>query len=77
MYTFTVARTQHNDASVLEGCMVFVKVTTWLCLVLMPWAMLAIMGDITGVIELSSFAFNVVVFMLLGAVVQLFLYNRK
>lgn len=77
MYIFTAARTQYNDDRMLEGFIVFVKVATWLCLVLMPWAMLAMLGDITGVVELSSFAFNLVVFMLLGAVAQLFLYNRK
>jgi len=77
MYIFTEAQTQQNDYKPFEDFMVIIKALSWLCLVLMPWALLAILGDITGVVELSSFAFNLVVFMLLGAVVQLFLCSRK
>jgi len=77
MYIFTEAQAQQNGYKPLEDFMVFIKAISWLCLVLMPWAMLAMLGDITGVVVLSSFAFNLVVFMLFGAAAQLILYSRK
>jgi len=76
MFTFTEICTKQGDDKV-EQFILLVRILFGLCLILMPWALLAILGDITGVVELSSFAFNLVVFMLLGAVVQLFLCSRK
>ena len=77
MYIFTEVQAQQNDSKPFEDFMVIIKAFSWLCLVLMPWAMLAMLGDITGVVVLSPFAFSVVVFMLFGAAVQLVLYSRK
>ncbi|MDQ7058892.1 MAG: hypothetical protein Q9N62_10930 [Ghiorsea sp.] len=77
MYIFTEAQAQQNDYKPFEDFMVIIKALSWLCLVLMPWTMLAMLGDIMGVVVLSPFAFKLVVFMLFGAAVQLVLYSRK
>ena len=77
MFIFTEVSVKQSDDKGIEGFILLVRVLFGLCLILMPWALLAILGDITGVVALSSPEFKVAVCMLLGAVIQIILCSWK
>jgi len=77
METVRSGHITYNNSKTIEGIVAFVKAALWLCLVLMPWVLLAGLGYITGIIELSSWELNMTVLMLLGAVLQIILCSQK
>jgi len=77
METVRTSQMRYRNSKSVENIAVFVKVVLWLCLVLMPWALLAVLGHITGVVELSSLELRMTVFALLGAVMQTVLCSQE
>ena len=77
MFVFTEAGVKQGDDKGIDFFVFLVRVFFGLCLILMPWALLAILGDITGVVTLPPLGFKVVVCMLLGAVMQIIWCSQK
>ena len=54
METIKSGRMTYSKYKPIEIVSVFVSGVLWLCLVLMPWFLLAVLSHITGIVELSS-----------------------
>lgn len=77
MFIITEVSRKKSDDRGIEKFTLLVRALFGLCLILMPWALLAILGDITGVVVLSSLEFKVAVCMLIGAVIQIIWCSQK
>ncbi len=70
-------QTTYSKYKAMESLVVFISGALWLCLVLMPWLLLAVLAHITGVVELSPLELKINTLALLGSVIQIILYNQK
>ena len=70
-------QTTYSKYKAMESLVVFISGALWLCLVLMPWLLLAVLAHITGVVELSPLELKINTLALLGSVIQIILYSQK
>jgi hypothetical protein len=77
METIKSGRMTYSKHKPIESVIVFIRVVLWLCLVLMPWLLLAVLSHVTGIVELSSLELKTTVFALLGSAIQIILYSQK
>ncbi len=71
------AQTTYSKYKAMESIVVFISGTLWLCLVLMPWLLLAVLSHVTGVVELSSLELKMTILALLGSTIQIILYSQE
>ena len=67
----------HSKSNAIESIIVFVRGISWLCLVLTPWLLLAVLAHITGVVELSSLELKTTILALLVSAIQIVLYSQE
>jgi len=72
-----VIRFKQQDDKIMENIRIFINGISWLCFVLMPWALFAGLADLAGVIELSPLELKVTVATLVGAMIQAVLCSQK
>ena len=77
METIKSGRMTYSKYKPIEVVSIFVSGVLWLCLVLMPWFLLAVLSHITGIVDLSSLELKTTIFALLGSVIQIILYSQK
>ena len=77
METIKSGRITYRKTKPIENIIIFVRGILWLCLVLTPWLLLAVLAHITGVVELSSLELKTTILVLLFLTIQIILYGQK
>ncbi len=68
---FTATDSQQTHQQIFGDISVVLKILSWLCLVVSPWSLLALVGEITNIAHLSVYELILAVGLLLGAIPQL------